>query len=178
MLKYASQFDIIEGLETLNNATATIPDTTNTSTTTTNTTQQTPKTDVVPANDDTTKDANNTNTNKPLPAKLSTATTTAAALTPAVYSYRSYDSDDSGGVPSTKNTSNVLMLSQQNVGNIEYLKQQSDTANQTSVGFQKQLSDMVGSMSDLSAKVDGLVQAQQSYAATTLPSTPLAVTGT
>lgn len=73
------------------------------------------------------------------------------------------------------NPNNIMILTQQNSGNIEYLKQQIDSL----LGLQKQVSDISGNLVSLEEQVQGIVQTQQDYANKQLPTdeTPT-ITGT
>lgn len=66
-------------------------------------------------------------------------------------SYQSYD---------TSNPANVLILAQQNAGNIEYLKGRIQGVE----GINKQVQDLSGNVLALQEQVTGLVTAQQQYA--------------
>lgn len=66
-------------------------------------------------------------------------------------SYQNYD---------TNNPNNALILAQKNAGNIEYLKQKIDSTQD----IYKQVQDLSGNVLTLQQQVNGLVQAQQSYA--------------
>jgi hypothetical protein len=79
--------------------------------------------------------------------------------------YKEYD---------TNNSNNIMILTQQNSGNIEYLKQQIDSL----LGLQKQVSDISGNLVSLSEQVQGIVQVQQQYASKQLPSQTPTITGT
>jgi hypothetical protein len=59
------------------------------------------------------------------------------------------------------NPANALILAQQNAGNIDYLKQRIDSAQ----GVYQQVQDLSGNVTLLQNQVNGLVAAQQSYAA-------------
>jgi hypothetical protein len=78
--------------------------------------------------------------------------------------YKEYD---------TNNPNNIMILTQQNSGNIEYLKQQIDSL----LGLQKQVSDISGNLVSLSEQVQGIVQTQQQYASQQLPSQTPTITG-
>jgi hypothetical protein len=69
-------------------------------------------------------------------------------------SYQSYD----------MSTNDVNVLSQQNAGNVQYLKSQID--------------DVSGNVATLSDQVQQLIQAQKDYTANSLPSTPPTISGT
>ena len=73
----------------------------------------------------------------------------------------------------TNNPNNVLILAQQNAGNIQVLKQQLDKA----LGLQKEVHDMSGNLATLTEQVTALMQQQQSAATALLPSSPPKITG-
>jgi hypothetical protein len=73
----------------------------------------------------------------------------------------------------TNNPNNVLILAQQNAGNIQVLKQQLDKA----LGLEKQVQDMSGNLATLTEQVTALMQQQQSAANALLPSSPPKITG-
>jgi len=74
----------------------------------------------------------------------------------------------------TNNPNNVLILSQQNAGNIQVLKQQLDKA----LGLEKTVQDMSGNLVTLTEQVTALMQQQQSAANALLPSSPPKISGT
>jgi predicted PurR-regulated permease PerM len=78
--------------------------------------------------------------------------------------YKEYDTND---------PNNVMILAQQNAGNIEVLKQEFDKIS----GLKQQVDDISGNMVNLTKQVDDLVQAQQDYLAQNLPAEPPEVTG-
>jgi len=78
--------------------------------------------------------------------------------------YKEYDTQD---------PNNVMILAQQNAGNIEVLKQEFDKIS----GLKQQVDDISGNMINLTKQVDDLVQAQQDYLAQNLPAEPPEVTG-
>ena len=78
--------------------------------------------------------------------------------------YKEYDTSD---------PNNVMILAQQNAGNIEVLKQQFDKIS----GLKQEVDDISGNVVNLTKQVDDLVQAQQDYLAQNLPSEPPEVTG-
>lgn len=78
--------------------------------------------------------------------------------------YKEYDTSD---------PNNVMILAQQNAGNIEVLKQQFDKIS----GLKQHVEDMSGNIDNLTKQVDDLVQAQQDYLAQNLPAEPPEVTG-
>jgi len=79
-------------------------------------------------------------------------------------SYKEYD---------TSNPNNIMILTQQNSGNIEYLKQQIDSL----LGLQKEVSDISGNLVSLGEQVQGIIQTQQQYATSQLPSQTPTITG-
>lgn len=78
--------------------------------------------------------------------------------------YKEYDTSD---------PNNVMILAQQNAGNIEVLKQQFDKIS----GLKQEVDDISGNVVNLTKQVDDLVQAQQDYLAQNLPAEPPEVTG-
>lgn len=78
--------------------------------------------------------------------------------------YKEYDTND---------PNNVMILAQQNAGNIEVLKQEFDKIS----GLKQQVNDISGNLINLTKQVDDLVQAQQDYLAQNLPAEPPEVTG-
>jgi hypothetical protein len=78
--------------------------------------------------------------------------------------YKEYD---------TNNPNNIMILTQKNSGNIEYLKQQIDNL----LSLQKQVSDISGNLVSLGEQVQGIVQTQQEYANKQLPSETPTITG-
>ena len=78
--------------------------------------------------------------------------------------YKEYDTED---------PNNVMILAQQNAGNIEVLKQQFDNI----TGLKQQVDDISGNMVNLTKQVDDLVKAQEDYLAQNLPAEPPEVSG-
>jgi hypothetical protein len=78
--------------------------------------------------------------------------------------YKEYDTND---------PNNVMILAQQNAGNIEVLKQEFEKIS----GLKQQVDDISGNMVNLTKQVDDLVQAQEDYLAQNLPEEPPEVTG-
>jgi TolA-binding protein len=78
--------------------------------------------------------------------------------------YKEYDTSD---------PNNVMILAQQNAGNIEVLKQQFDKIS----GLKQHIEDMSGNIDNLTQQVNDLVQSQQDYLAQNLPAEPPEVTG-
>ena len=79
--------------------------------------------------------------------------------------YKPYDKND---------PSNTLILAQQNAGNIEVLKQQIDMMQ----GLSKKITDLSGNVDNLTDQVTQMIQTQQQYAQTNMPSSPPEITGT
>ena len=74
--------------------------------------------------------------------------------------YKDYDTND---------PNNVMILAQQNAGNIQVLKQQLDSL----LGLDQEVKDISGNVVLLQQQVSDLVQAQQNYASQMTPtSTP------
>ena len=78
--------------------------------------------------------------------------------------YKEYDTND---------PNNVMILAQQNAGNIEVLKQEFQKIS----GLKQEVDDISGNMVNLTKQVDDLVQAQADYLAQNLPAEPPEVTG-
>jgi hypothetical protein len=74
----------------------------------------------------------------------------------------------------TSNPNNVMILAQQNAGNIQVLKQQVDSV----LGLNQEVQDMSGNLATLTTQVSNLMEAQQQYVQTNLPSSPPQITGT
>jgi len=79
-------------------------------------------------------------------------------------SYQEYDTND---------PNNVMILAQQNAGNIEVLKQNLDGLS----GLRQIVTDMSGNITNLQTQVDGLVQAQQDYISQSGVTEPPVITG-
>ena len=79
--------------------------------------------------------------------------------------YQSYD---------TNNPNNALILAQQNAGNIAYLKESIDNIQ----GLYQEVQDLSGNVQNLQTQVNGLLQAQQSYASQMTGGTTPEITGT
>jgi len=79
--------------------------------------------------------------------------------------YKEYD---------TNNPNNIMILTQQNSGNIEYLKQQLDSI----LSLQKEVTDISGNLVTLQEQVQNIVKSQQDYATKQLPSQTPKITGT
>lgn len=75
--------------------------------------------------------------------------------------YKEYDPD------------NVMILAQQNAGNIKVLKQQIEGV----MGLEKQVIDLSNNVVNLQQQVDGIIMAQQSYAQQNIPSEPADISG-
>jgi hypothetical protein len=73
----------------------------------------------------------------------------------------------------TNNPANALILSQQNAGNIEYIKQRLDSVQ----GLDKEVQDISGNVITLQDQVNQLVSAQQQYASQLTGGTPPNITG-
>ena len=73
----------------------------------------------------------------------------------------------------TNNPNNALILSQQNAGNINYLKNRMDTIQ----GVYQQVQDLSGNVQSLQDQVNSLVSAQQDYANQMTGGTAPVVTG-
>lgn len=78
--------------------------------------------------------------------------------------YKEYDTND---------PNNVMILAQQNAGNIDVLKQQFEKIS----GLKQQVDDISGNMVNLTKQVDDLVKAQEDYLAQNLPADMPEVTG-
>jgi len=78
--------------------------------------------------------------------------------------YKEYDTND---------PNNVMILAQQNAGNIEVLRQEFEKIS----GLDQQVKDISGNMVNLTKQVDDLVQAQQDYLAQNLPAEPPEISG-
>jgi len=73
----------------------------------------------------------------------------------------------------TNDPNNVMILAQQNAGNIQVLKQQLDSL----LGLEQQVKDISGNVILLQQQVNDLVQAQQNYATQMAPSTTPDISG-
>ena len=73
----------------------------------------------------------------------------------------------------TNDPNNVMILAQQNAGNIQVLKQQLDSL----LGLDQQVKDISGNVILLQQQVNDLVQAQQNYATQMTPSTTPDISG-
>jgi predicted RND superfamily exporter protein len=71
------------------------------------------------------------------------------------------------------NPNNALILGQQNAGNIQVLKQQVDKL----VGLDKEVQDISGNLVTLTSQVTKLMETQQQYAKSNLPTSPPVITG-
>jgi len=71
------------------------------------------------------------------------------------------------------NPNNVLILAQQNAGNIQVLKQQIDKT----LGLEKEVRDISGNVATLTEQVTAFMQQQQTSANALLPSSPPNITG-
>lgn len=72
------------------------------------------------------------------------------------------------------NPSNTLILAQQNAGNIQVLKKQMDDV----LDLNKEVQDISGNLATLTTQVTNMIEEQQQYVQTNLPSTPPEITGT
>ena len=78
--------------------------------------------------------------------------------------YKEYDTND---------PNNVMILAQQNAGNIEVLRRSLDDVS----GLKKEVEDISGNVVLLTSQVNDLVQAQQDYLAQIVPPEPPEITG-
>jgi hypothetical protein len=78
--------------------------------------------------------------------------------------YKDYDTND---------PNNVMILAQQNAGNIQVLKQQLDSL----LGLDQEVKDISGNVVLLQQQVTDLVQAQQNYASQMTPTSTPDITG-
>jgi hypothetical protein len=74
----------------------------------------------------------------------------------------------------TKDPNNVMILVQQNSGNIEVLRKQFDNIS----GLNQEVQDISGNVANLTKQVDDLVKAQEDYLKENLPEEPPEITGT
>ena len=95
---------------------------------------------------------------------LDNNTTSANTTTNTNNTYTPYD---------TNNPANALILSQQNAGNIDYLKQRIDNVQ----GVFQQVQDLSANVSALQDQVNGIVSAQADYATQMTGGTPPVITG-
>lgn len=79
--------------------------------------------------------------------------------------YKSYD---------LNNPNNALILAQQNAGNIQVLKKQMDDL----LHLNDEVQDISGNVATLTTNVSNLIEQQQQYVQTNLPSSPPQITGT
>ena len=73
----------------------------------------------------------------------------------------------------TNDPSNVMILAQQNAGNIQVLKQQLDSL----LSLDQEVKDISGNVVLLQQQVNSLVEAQQNYATQMTPSSTPNITG-
>ena len=73
----------------------------------------------------------------------------------------------------TNDPNNVMILAQQNAGNIQYLKSQMDFV----LEFREKMKNIDTRINDLSTQVDEIIMTQKTYASENLPSEPPVVTG-
>lgn len=85
-------------------------------------------------------------------------------VTEGMENYQEYDTND---------PNNVMILAQQNAGNIEVLKKNFDGLS----GLRQIVTDMSGNITNLQTQVDGLVQAQQDYISQSGVTEPPVITG-
>ena len=78
--------------------------------------------------------------------------------------YKEYDTND---------PNNVMILAQQNAGNIEVLRKQFDNIS----GLKQEVQDISGNVANLTTQVEDLVKAQEDYLAEKLPEEPPEITG-
>ena len=71
------------------------------------------------------------------------------------------------------NPNNTLILAQQNAGNIQVLKKQIDGV----LHLNREVQDLSGNLNSLSTQVTNMIEEQQQYVQTNLPSTPPQITG-
>ena len=72
------------------------------------------------------------------------------------------------------NPNNALILAQQNAGNIQVLKKQMDDL----LHLNDEVQDISGNVATLTTNVSNLIEQQQQYVQTNLPSSPPQITGT
>jgi TolA-binding protein len=90
--------------------------------------------------------------------------TTASTTATTTSTYQPYD---------MSNPDNVMILAQQNAGNISALKQQFDQV----LGLNKQVQDLSGNFVTLQDQVNGIVMSQQQYASQINGGQPPVITG-
>jgi hypothetical protein len=78
--------------------------------------------------------------------------------------YKEYDTND---------PNNVMILAQQNAGNIEVLRRSLDDL----TGLKKEVEDISGNVVTLTTQVNDLLQAQQDYISQVTPPEPPEITG-
>jgi predicted PurR-regulated permease PerM len=78
--------------------------------------------------------------------------------------YKEYDTND---------PNNVMILAQQNAGNIEVLRKQFDNIS----GIKQEVQDISGNVANLTKQVEDLVKAQEDYLDEKLPDEPPEITG-
>ena len=71
------------------------------------------------------------------------------------------------------NPNNAFILAQQNAGNIQVLKQQMDNV----LNLNNEVQDLSGNLAALTTQVTNLIEQQQQYVQTNLPSSPPEITG-
>jgi len=72
------------------------------------------------------------------------------------------------------NPNNTLILAQQNAGNIQVLKKQMDDL----LHLNDEVQDISGNVATLTTNVSNLIEQQQQYVQTNLPSSPPQISGT
>jgi hypothetical protein len=83
--------------------------------------------------------------------------------------YQEYDTNDLN----TKDPNNVMILVQQNAGNIEILRKKLDGISE----LNQEVQDISGNVANLTTQVNDLVKAQDDYLKEKLPADPPEVTG-
>ena len=71
------------------------------------------------------------------------------------------------------NPNNTLILAQQNAGNIQVLKKQMDGV----LHLNREVQDLSGNLATLTTQVSNMIEQQEQYVQTNLPSTPPQITG-
>ena len=71
------------------------------------------------------------------------------------------------------NPNNTLILAQQNAGNIQVLKKQMDGV----LHLNREVQDLSGNLATLTTEVSNMIEQQEQYVQTNLPSTPPQITG-
>jgi hypothetical protein len=94
-------------------------------------------------------------------------TDNSTATSPPVQTYQEYNTND------PNNPNSALILSQQNAGNIEYLKQRVNDL----IGLKQQVTDISLNVVALNDQVAGLVQQQATYAQSIAGNQPANISG-